>query len=354
MKGWRARWWNRRMQNSPAPVDTSKIQLHVEQFTVKLTGDWQEDGHTTKAVRKIHAAQSGGKGRETVRLGPAVLGECQRQMGGDSPWKWVIQAQTGTLALGSNMGRTSPRAGGANRRPAESQDSSREEDMATSLLPKQGRDGGSRRHTAAPQPAPAWDRWELQRLASQPALHGAGGCQGSGRRLSRETTCDSGLMWHLSRAGAAVTGSSIGGTSESSLGLWPQPDCYRPWPNSRQGPTPALLVRHCLPIGWGEWCQDGRENTLTGDETSSDPVLKASAPVTWDPSWPLTGWWWPRERQEDLAHTRLQPEPLQLKRTSYQAYSCQHNPGEDVTQDHSRFSSLAKATGHSPNEDAPI
>lgn len=63
------------------PVDTSKIQLHVEQFTLKLTGDWQEDGHTTKAVRKRHAAQSGGKGRETVRLGPAVLGECQRQTG---------------------------------------------------------------------------------------------------------------------------------------------------------------------------------------------------------------------------------------------------------------------------------
>lgn len=141
------------------PVDTSKIQLHVEQFTLKLTGDWQEDGHTTKAVRKRHAAQSGGKGRETVRLGPAVLGECQEAnrdcMGGDSPWKRVIQAQTGTLALGSNMGRTSPRAGGANRRPAESQDPTREEDMATSLLPKQGRDGGSRRRTAAPQPAPA-------------------------------------------------------------------------------------------------------------------------------------------------------------------------------------------------------
>ena len=69
------------MQNSPAPVDTSKIQLHVEQFTLKLTGDWQEDCHTTKAVQKIHAAESGGKRRGTVRLGPAVLGECQRQTG---------------------------------------------------------------------------------------------------------------------------------------------------------------------------------------------------------------------------------------------------------------------------------
>lgn len=87
---------------------------------------------------------------------PGRVSEANRDcMGGDSPWKRVIQAQTGTLALGSNMGRTSPRAGGANRRPAESQDSTREEDMATSLLPKQGRDGGSRRHTAAPQPAPA-------------------------------------------------------------------------------------------------------------------------------------------------------------------------------------------------------
>ena len=53
------------MQNSPAPVDTSKIQLHVEQFTLKLTGDWQEDCHTTKAVQKIHAAESGGKRRGT-------------------------------------------------------------------------------------------------------------------------------------------------------------------------------------------------------------------------------------------------------------------------------------------------
>lgn len=167
-----------------------------------------------------------------------------------------------------------------------------------------------------------------QRLASQPALHWAGGCQGSGRGLSRETTCDSGLMWRPSRAGPAVTGSSIGGRSECSLGLWPQPDCYRPCPNSHQGPTPALLVQHCFPIGWRDGCWDGQENSLTGNGNSSDPILKASAPVTWDPSRPLTGWWWSRERQEDLAHTWLQPKPLQLKRTSYQASSCQHTLGE--------------------------
>lgn len=86
------------------------------------------------------------------------------------PGSESFKAQAGPLALGSTPGRTGPvagrRAGGTNRRPAESRDTTREEGMATSLLPKHGRDGGLRRHTAAPEPAPARDRWALQRLAS--------------------------------------------------------------------------------------------------------------------------------------------------------------------------------------------
>lgn len=40
----------------------------MEKSHWKLTGDWQDDSYTTKAVRKIHG-KSGRKGREMIMSG---------------------------------------------------------------------------------------------------------------------------------------------------------------------------------------------------------------------------------------------------------------------------------------------
>lgn len=74
------------------PVDTSKIQLHVKQFTLKLTGRLARrrpynQGGTKETCSTIRWERKG-----NVRLGPAVLGECCQEanrdcMGGDSPWE---------------------------------------------------------------------------------------------------------------------------------------------------------------------------------------------------------------------------------------------------------------------------
>lgn len=95
--------------------------------------------------RCVRAAESGGKGEEAVGLGPAVLGECQRQTGVTRveirPGSGSLKAPAGSLALGPTPGRTGPearrRAGGTNGRRAESRDSTRGEGLATNLLPKQ-------------------------------------------------------------------------------------------------------------------------------------------------------------------------------------------------------------------------
>lgn len=55
----------------------------------KLTGHWQKDSCTTRAVRKNHM-ESGRKGRETTGSGPEALGKDSEEkggcMGGDPPW----------------------------------------------------------------------------------------------------------------------------------------------------------------------------------------------------------------------------------------------------------------------------
>lgn len=110
------------------------------------------------------------------------------------------------------------------------------------------RNGGLRRHPAAPEPAPARDRWAPQWLASPHSSALGRGYRGPGRGLSRETTCDSGLTRPPSWAGAAVTASSTGGTLEAA-GASDPARLLQATPNSCQGPTPALLLRHCLPTG---------------------------------------------------------------------------------------------------------
>lgn len=57
--------------------------------SLKLTGNWQKDSCTTKAVRKIHLKFSK-KGRNAIRLGPVPLrGDSEEErdyMGRNTPW----------------------------------------------------------------------------------------------------------------------------------------------------------------------------------------------------------------------------------------------------------------------------
>ena len=62
------------MQSSHTPISTSKIYLHMEQFSLKTNWRLSRRRFTTKAVRMRHT-ESTRKGREVIRLGPAPLGE---------------------------------------------------------------------------------------------------------------------------------------------------------------------------------------------------------------------------------------------------------------------------------------
>ena len=77
----------------------------MEQFSLLLTGDWQKDFCTNKVVRKIHT-ESGGKGREAIRLGlvpPRRDTEEERSSLG-SEW---FQPHIGLPDPGSDMGNKS-------------------------------------------------------------------------------------------------------------------------------------------------------------------------------------------------------------------------------------------------------
>ena len=62
-------------------MNISKRYISMENPHWKLTGDWQEDYYTTKAVRKIHG-KSGRKGREKIMSGPVPLEGGLRSRGG--------------------------------------------------------------------------------------------------------------------------------------------------------------------------------------------------------------------------------------------------------------------------------
>ena len=75
------------MWSSPFPMKTSKINLHVEQFSLK-TGNWQKDSLINKAISKIRI-ESGRKIREaTVGLGPVTL-EGASEKGNIARVEWV-------------------------------------------------------------------------------------------------------------------------------------------------------------------------------------------------------------------------------------------------------------------------
>ena len=61
------RTWNSHLMN------TSRLHLYMDKSHWKLTGNWQNDCCTTKAIWKIHK-ELGSKGRELIRSAPVPLG----------------------------------------------------------------------------------------------------------------------------------------------------------------------------------------------------------------------------------------------------------------------------------------
>ena len=86
-------------QNSPPPINTSKIHLNVDDSDWKLTGDCQKYSYISKAVRKIHT-ESGKKRRHEIKSVPVPLkgdSEEKRDHGsGNPPW--------GVHGLSNNIG----------------------------------------------------------------------------------------------------------------------------------------------------------------------------------------------------------------------------------------------------------
>ena len=139
------------MWNSPPLMNTSKIHVHVEQFSNwKLTGNSQKDFCTNKAVRKIHT-KSDRKERKVIRLGPVLLeGDSEEKgdyMGRDPHWGVSgLRHRLGTPLLGSYTGEMSPLAGqrttGTNKRAEGSLNFALEECMHAGLSPRQSREVG--------------------------------------------------------------------------------------------------------------------------------------------------------------------------------------------------------------------
>ena len=108
----------------------------------KLTGNWQKDSCTTKAIRKIHM-ELGRKGRKAIRSGPMPLGGDSEEKGEHTnrrpPWgvssenhNWKPQSWHPT------QGRQAPSAAwrttGTNRRAGGSLDSAPEEHARARVL----------------------------------------------------------------------------------------------------------------------------------------------------------------------------------------------------------------------------
>lgn len=71
LKG-RSRWLSRKMWSSLPPMNTLKIHLHVELFSLKKTGDWQKDLHNQGF--KERATWSWVGGRRNIRAGHVPVG----------------------------------------------------------------------------------------------------------------------------------------------------------------------------------------------------------------------------------------------------------------------------------------
>ena len=86
-------------QNSPPPINTSKIHLNVDDSDWKLTGDWQKYSYISKPVRKIHT-ESGKKRRHEIKSVPLPLKGDSEEKGdhvsSNPPW--------GVHGLSNNIG----------------------------------------------------------------------------------------------------------------------------------------------------------------------------------------------------------------------------------------------------------
>ena len=111
--GRRPRWQNRRMQSSPLPMNTPKIYLHVEQFSLKTNWRLAERLLHSQDSKKEHMVSSR-KGREAISLGPGPLGGDTEEEGVTWAWRYPPQRVSssnhilGTPALGSDTRKTSP------------------------------------------------------------------------------------------------------------------------------------------------------------------------------------------------------------------------------------------------------
>lgn len=76
MPGGGSKWPSERMLILPLPTNTSKIHLHVEQFSQKITGNWQKISYTTKDERKIF-------------MKPGRMGRKMHQNRTSAPWRDV-------------------------------------------------------------------------------------------------------------------------------------------------------------------------------------------------------------------------------------------------------------------------
>ena len=258
----------------------------------KLTGAWQKESWTTKAVRKSHM-ELGRKGREAICLGPVPLGGDSEEEGdytGGPPWGVSSSSHIlGTPAPGPNTRKTN-QLGWLERRWEAWAPLLR---SAHTLVYSQNR--------AEREDWNATGRWSVS--CSCPAV-----CPS----LSRATALalfvsqhNATLGWGVSAKGraqlwgtqAAQTQSGIcAGQGQLLLALiqaahQKQTATACTQTHAEHPHQPPLLQHYLFPSGWGCWCWEKGEHILKGNGVSSDRILWASAPATWGPSMPLIGWW---------------------------------------------------------------
>ena len=250
MKGWRARWWKRRMQNLPVPVGTWEIQLLVEEFTLKLSGDWQYG-------RKGACSRIRWEGRGNSRVGtcgPGRVSEANRgYTSGESPGEWVTQGTSRLPGPGAHPREDRPRGqqegwwdqreafgklglhswGGPGHQPAP------EAEMVDW--------DGTLRPPSLPQPETGG---RLSGWHHHTALHWAGatGAQGGGSAERPHVTQAWRDLWAGQEQPSLLLPQAVRWKQPGPL---TQPDCYRPPPTRAKGPHQPCFSGTASPQGEG-------------------------------------------------------------------------------------------------------
>ena len=326
----------------------------------KQTGDWRTDSCTAKAVRKTHT-ESGRKGREVVRSGPAHLGgdteEEEDYMGSEIlPVERAVQATYWAPQLGG----ASPLSWFENQ--WDGQWSCKKPTLCswrtcthTCSLLKQGRGSKMRlsgtltsslqllQHAPQPEPQP------------EPSVRSRPSC--SVAQLHTRTRADgtkgSAQLWRMEPTRTQhgiVTGwgwSLLAPMEATDLELWLGPGRPQPIPWPLLNVHTSLSCSSTAPL-WGEGAGTGR-----GESTQWEGLEPAQIrPLELLLQQLRT---WPHSQKSPVGHwavekPRLTPgsgtSPSISSPTSYQGDSCQHTLGEDMTHAHVRYSSPHKATGH--------